>query len=115
MSEIGLICPSCSASMPVRDQRRMNRLWGLRPVPCSGCGKLLQYHKDIRSRLRVGGHIFRLGVLCVFVWLIIKLTGIVSPAILEISGLASFAIVLAGILATASRRSSIRVELVGES
>lgn len=92
----------------------MNGFWGLRPVPCTGCGKLLQYHKDLGRRLQIGGHVFRLGLLFVAMWLIVKFTGLVSPAALEAFGVASFAVVLAGILTTASRPSSIRVELVDD-
>lgn len=92
----------------------MNGFWGLRPVPCTSCGKLLQYHKDLRRRLRIGGHVFRLGLLFVAMWLVMKFTGPVSPAALEVIGLVSLAVVLAGILVTASHPSSIRVELVDD-
>ena len=108
-----LICPSCSAPVLQREQRQMNSFWGFRPVPCSGCSVLLQYHSSLLPRLRLGGHLFRFGLLIIAIWLALKALGILPTGILTIISWIGFCAVLTGILVTATRPSSIRFEVVG--
>ena len=92
----------------------MNGFWGLRSVPCSGCGLLLQYRSSLLPRLRLGGHISGFGLLIIAVWATLKVMGAFSAGILAIAGWTGFGIALAGILLTATRPGSIRVEVVSE-
>ena len=90
----------------------MNSFWGLRTIPCSECGQLLQYHSSIRTRLRIGGNIFRFGLLVLALWLTLKVAGAFSVSTLAIIAWIGCGTVLAGVLATATRSGSIRVEVV---
>ena len=92
----------------------MNGFWGLRSVPCRGCGQLLQYHASLLPRLRLGGHIFRFGLLIIAVWVTLKVLDVASARVLAITAWAGISVVLAGVLLTATRPSSIRLEVVSE-
>jgi hypothetical protein len=44
----------------------MNNLLGAaRPVPCGGCGRRIQWHRALHTRILLGGLMFRAGAVAV--------------------------------------------------
>jgi len=113
MLKIRLGCPSCAAPVPQQAQRHMNGFWGPRPIQCVGCGQSLQYHSSLLPRLRIGGHIFRSGLLIIALWLIMKVLGVLPAASLAIIGWIGLSFTVVGILVTATRR--VCVEAVSDT
>jgi ribosomal protein S27E len=59
-----LYCPACGHELARNEQHRMNTvlLGAAKPVACLGCGQLLQWRRSLRTRMSLGGLLFRLGV-----------------------------------------------------
>lgn len=93
----------------------MNGTWGVRPVPCGQCGRLLQYHACLRHRLRLGIRPFAIGLLLLVLWFALRMSDPRAPELVTILGWIGSATTLAGIFVTAHRPASIRIETANDT
>jgi len=112
--QLNLRCPKCDVKISQAVQRRMNSFFGgLSVTDCEACKVKIQWHHSLHNRFRVGGILFRSGLLLValsIISLIVKQTEFSSPLVST-----GIILVLAGTLTTYTKNENIKVEIVGKT
>ena len=104
-------CPNCGTSISRSIQKKLSPfLHIIGEANCEGCGKKIRWHRDLHSKMLLGGRIFQFGLLLILLSSVLKL--FMSIAILEIMLLAGLVVMLAGTLITYTNSNKIRVEVV---
>ena len=77
---------------------------------CENCGRKIRWHRDLHSKMLLGGRTFQLGLLLIATSSVLKI--FLNMAILEIMLLVGLAVALLGTLISYTNSNKIRVELV---
>ena len=105
-----LKCPKCNQAISKRIQIKMNGLFkGVQPASCEHCGTNIQWHHDLHFKLRIGGIIYKMGLL-------ILVPSLLSELVFDNSyrniGIALGGIVtVIGVFASYTPKDKVRLEL----
>lgn len=109
--QLDLRCPKCNAKVSQAVQRRMNSFWGgLSVAECEGCKTNIQWHRSLHRRFRVGGGVFRVGLLLVLISLVSFIVH--SKELASVMLVAGMLFTVVGVLWTYTKNENIKVEIV---
>ena len=102
-------CPECNQAISNSVQRKMSSFWkGVQPAQCNNCGQWVQWNSRLLPKLKVGGWLFKIGFLGLFVsmpW------SYFYPSTISLySFYICVAFILAGILITWTPRDKVTIE-----
>ncbi len=110
-SKLKLHCPNCNIKIEQRVQRKMNKFWrGLQITECEGCGENIQWHHSLHAKFKIGGFIFKVGVLLMFLAFITLVFNIGENS--SWIFLASLTLIMIGGFSTYTPNDKVKVELV---
>ena len=109
-ARLSVACPACNHRLGQREQRRMNTILGAsRSIECPNCGQSVQWHHSLRTRMLLGGLMFRAGAFALIAFI---LCTFVFPLASTYNWVGWFAalVAIAGVLVTATPSSRTMVE-----
>ena len=111
INKIETTCPNCGTAISRSVQKQLSPfLQIIGDANCESCGQTMRWHRDLHAKMILGGRLFQIGLLLIFISSVLKI--FMSIALLEIMLLVGLALMLVGTLITYTNSNNIRVEIV---